>query len=183
MLVSATRYAQITGDTTSATGAVEAALADAQSMLEAELRRGLELAERTERVRVHPDGRVYPSSTPLTAGPAGSTIAGVALVGAVSPMGGEDDYAEVTYTGGFDPDEDDRSAVTCVPVELARAVAWAARAILTPADGIEVPAGATSVAVGDVSVSWGPGGSPATGEIVFPRRLVRRWRHRTDGAR
>jgi hypothetical protein len=184
VLISVDTYREITGDASSASAVVETAVQGAQRLLEEQLQRGLELEERTERMRVFPDGRVYPRCTPLVTGPSGSTISGSSLLGA-GPAGSfvePDDRTAVTYTGGFDPDEEDRSAVTFVPVELQRAVAWGARAIITPGDGLEVPSGATSVTVGDVSVSWGPGGSPATGEITFPRPLVRRYRFRSDMA-
>lgn len=185
MLISVDRYAEITGDSTSASAVVETAILDAQGLLESELHRPLELAERTERMRRFCDGRVYPSATPITAGPSGSTIYGAGLADA-GPAGSflqpADEYVSVTYTGGFDPAETDRAEVTYVPVELQRAVAFAAQAIIGADTGsLDVPEGATSVSVGDVSISWGPGGSPASGEVTFPRRLVRRWRHRTDG--
>lgn len=184
MLISVTRYQSITGDTTSATGVVETAIEDAQQLLEERLRRPLETAQRTERMRQYPDGRVYPAATPITAGPTGSTTYGVALADA-APAGSflqpADEYVDVTYTGGFDPAETDRSAVTYVPVELQRAVAWAAKALLSSPPSA-APAGATSITVGDVSVSYGPGGAPSSGEVVFDAGLVRRWRRRLDGA-
>lgn len=186
MLISVATYQSITGDTTSATAVVETAVKDAQGLLEDRLRRPLELASRTERLRRFPDGRVYPSATPITSGPAGSTVYGAALADA-APAGSflqpADEYVDVTYTGGFDPTEDDRSAVTFVPVDLARAVAWAARAIVSGVSASSPPAGARSVTVGDVSVAYGPDGAPSAGEIVFDAGLVSRYRRRRDGAR
>lgn len=183
MLISVDQYQSITGDVTSASAVVETALEDAQSLLEDRIGRGLEMVERTERVRVFPDGIVYPAVTPLVTVPAGASIQGSAVSGG-TPAGSfltpADDHSTLTYTGGYDPDETDRSAATYVPVELARAIAWAARAIISPASFGEVPAGATSVTVGDVSLSWGPGGSPAQGEVVFSSGLLRRWRRRRD---
>lgn len=180
MLITVARYRTITGDETSASGLVEDAIEQAQSLLEGRLRRPLEQAERTERMRVYADNRMYPKALPIVAVSAGAEVQGPAIVDG-TPSGTflqPDDHAEVTYTGGFDPAEEDMGEVDFVPVELARAVAWAAKAILTPADGVEVPAGATSVSVGDVSISWGPGGSPGTGEVVFSPSLIRRWRWR-----
>lgn len=185
MLISVARYRAITSDTASATAVVTEAIEDAQSQLEEQLGRGLELDERTERVRVFPDGAIYPRCTPLVAVPDGSEIQGVAVIGGgphSSALVDPDTHTTLTYTGGYNPDETDRSAVTFVPVELARAIAWAARAILTPGDGLEVPPGATSVSVGDVSISWGPAGSPTTGEVTFPRSLLRRYRYRPEMA-
>lgn len=185
MLVSVSTYQTITGDVSSATSQVEDALLLAQRELEEYLGRGLESLERTERCRVFPDGRMYPRCTPITAVPDGSTVYGAGVA-----AGGEavttswltpDTHADLTYTGGYDPAEDDMAEATYVPVTLQRAVSWAAKAVLTPADGLEIPDGATSISVGDVSVSWGAGGSPATGEIGWPDR-VRRWRWRKDMA-
>lgn len=182
MLIDIDRYRTITGDTTSASAVVEAAVVEAQHLLEERLRRGLELDERTERVKLFPDGAVFPSATPLVAVPAGATVQGAAVLGA-GPSGTflrPDDHTTLTYTGGYDPDEDDVSAATYVPVELARAVAWAAKAIIDRAAAtLEIPEGAISVRVGDVAVSWGPGGAPAGGEVIFPASLVRRYRWRT----
>lgn len=182
MLIAVDVYQAITGDTSSATASVETAIADAQGLLEDQLGRPLELDERTERLRVFPDGRVYPSATPLVSVPTGATISGASIIDG-TPAGSflrPADFAEVTYTGGFDPAEDDRSSVTYVPVDLARAIAWAAKAILSPASFGDIPAGATSATVGDVSLSWGPGGSPGTGVVGFSPQLVRRWRRRRD---
>lgn len=183
MLVSVSTYQAITGDTASATSAVDRALGEAQRLLEEYLGRGLESMERTERCRVFPDGRLYPRCTPITAVPSGSVIYGAGIA-AGGPTGTPswltpDTHTDLTYTGGYDPAEDDMAEATYVPVILQRAVAWAAKAILTPGDGLEIPAGATAITVGDVSISWGAGGSPSTGEIGWPDR-VRRWRWRKD---
>lgn len=182
MLISIARYREITGDSTTASAVVETAIEDAQSTLEDRLRRPLEQAARTERLRVFPDGRVYPRATPIISAAAGADIYGNAIVDG-TPAGTflePDDYAEVTYTGGYDPAETDLSAVDYVPVELQRAVAWAAYGILRPTDGPQAPPGATSVTVGDVSVTYGPGGAPAAGEVEFDRGLIRRWRWRGE---
>ena len=182
MLIAIARYREITGDTTSASAVVETAIDDAQALLEDQLRRPLEQAARTERLRVFADGRVYPRATPIISAQAGADIYGNAIVDG-TPEGTflePDDFAEVTYTGGYDPAETDLSAVDYVPVELQRAVAWAAYAILRPADGLQAPAGARSATVGDVSVTFGPGGAAAPGEVEFDRGLVRRWRWRGE---
>jgi hypothetical protein len=184
VLIAITRYRDITGDTSSPSAVVESAIADAQALLEGQLRRPLEQAERTERLRVFPDRRVYPRATPIVSAAAGADIYGAAIVDG-TPAGSflyADDFVEVTYTGGYDPDETDLSAVDYVPVELQRAVAWAAYAILRPGDGVQAPAGARSVSVGDVSVTFGSGGAAAPGEVEFDRGLVRRWRWRGEMA-
>lgn len=184
MLISIARYREITGDTSTASAVVETAITDAQAILEDLLRRPLEQAQRTERLRVFPDGRVYPRATPIISAAAGADIYGNAIVDG-TPAGTflePDDYASVTYTGGYDPAETDLSAVDYVPVELQRAVAWGAYSVLRPADGVQAPAGASAVSVGDVSVSYGPGGAPAAGEVQFDRGLIRRWRWRGEMA-
>lgn len=181
MLIAIARYREITGDNTSASAVVETAIDDAQALLEDQLRRPLEQAQRTERLRVFPDGRVYPRATPIISAAAGADIYGNAIVDG-TPAGtflDPDDYAEVTYTGGYDPAETDLSAVDYVPVELQRAVAWAAYTIVNAAPSA-APPGASSVTVGDVSVTYGPHGAPAAGEIEFDRGLVRRWRWRGE---
>lgn len=185
MLISVAQYRAITGDETSASGVVETAIADAQGLLEDRLGRGLELRERTERVRLV-DGVAYPSATPITAVPSGQEVQGSAVLG-VGPASvlvePSDTHRSLTYTGGFDPAETDRSAVTFVPVELSRAVAFAAQAIIDrDSSSLVIPPGAISVRVGDVAVSWGAGGAPSTGEVIFPVSLVRRWRRRRDMA-
>lgn len=190
MLVSVDRYREITGDETSASAVVEAALVDAQLLLEEDLRRPLEAEQRTERCRVFAESRgstVYPAATPLVSvsAPSGGEIVGAAVVGgslAPAPprfLTDRDQFAEVTYIGGFDPDAE-LGDVTCLPVGLQRAIAWAAKALTVPDDFSEIPTGATSASVGDVSISWGAGGSPSSGEVTFSRQLVRRWRRRLD---
>lgn len=190
MLVSIARYRDITGDESSASGVVEGALVDAQALLEEELRRPLETDTRTERCRVFGEARgatVYPSATPITSvtSPSGASVVGHAVLGGSAVSGppyfltDPDGFAEVTYVGGYDPNasagDDDY-----LPVTLQRAIAWAAKALVSPSDFAAVPAGATSASVGDVSLTWGPGGSPGQGEVVFSSRLVRRWRRRLE---
>lgn len=171
MLVTYARYLAITGDAATDAADVEAALAEAQTLLEETLRRPLESAERTERLPVL-DGRVYPSATPITDG-GDLTVEGYALTGA-SPstvLGTltDSDHATVTYTGGYTADN--------VPSCIERDIAWAAHSIVRPALASGVPVGATSVRLGDAAVTFArpsPGGqqigwSPAT--LRFRRRL------------
>ena len=184
MLVTIARYRDITGDNESASGVIEDALVDAQALLEDELQRPLEMDTRTERCRIMPEARgaaVYPKVTPLTSVTTGGTIVGHAVVGGF-PGGtfltGPEEYASVTYVGGYDPEATD--GPTLLPRTLERAIAWAAKALCVPDEFANVPAGATSVTVGDVSLTWGAGGSPAQGTVSFERRLVRRWKRRRD---
>lgn len=183
MLISITTYRDITGDTTSASAVVEDAIGDAQRALEERLGRPLEQAQRTERCRVFPDGRVYPRATPIVAAQAGATIYGASISDGHVPGSfiNPDTHAQVTYTGGYDPTETDLAAVDYVPVELRRAVAWAAHSLIHGTVSA-APAGAVSVSVGDVSVNYGPGGAPAAGELTFDRSLVARYRWRREMA-
>lgn len=188
MLVSVPRYQDVTGDTTSATADVNDRLVDAQALLEEHLQRPLETGTRTERCRIFREPRgnaLYPAVTPIASvsSPAGAEVVGAAVLGGDTGeappyfLTDPDTFAEITYIGGFDPDAETGDA-DLLPRTLERAIIWAAYAELHRSD-IAVPAGATSVSVGDVSISWGPGGSPATGEVTFPR-TVRKWRRRRD---
>lgn len=185
MLVTIARYRDITGDSTSSSAVIEDALTDAQALLEEELHRPLEQGTRTERCRIFGEPRgatVYPSATPLVTTSTGGTVVGHAIVAPTT--GGSflldpDGYATVTYLGGYDPAATAGDA-DYLPRTLERAIAWAARALVDPATFASVPSGATSASVGDVSLTWGPGGSPAQGEVSFDRKLVRRWRRRRE---
>lgn len=174
-LVTLARYRTITGDTASASGIVNAALADAQTDLEEELDRPLESAERTERLRIYPSHRhglvVWPSAQPVT--DAGDlTIAGNAVYGA-SPLGspllgGEDvGFASVTYTGGY--------TTSTVPRCIEQDIAWNARQRI--AAQAPVPVGATAVSLGDASVSFGAGGARGVSGNWSRQTLRYRRRH------
>jgi len=171
-------YRVHTGDTTSEASAVSAALVEAEQLLEEELRRTLASEERTQRLRIRADGKVYPPAYPVTA--AGSyLIDGRAIVGA-SP----DDfptitifartptpYATITYTGGFTADT--------FPVTLRHALYDLANGIISAHLVPVMLVGATSASVGDVSASYGTG-SPG-GIDVLRRGLserVARYRNR-----
>lgn len=175
-LVTVARYQAITGDTASASGTVESALAVATDDLGEELRRPLESAVRTERCRIYHETRglvVYPQATPITSAPSGYTLVGTnALVGATpvsSPafLSDDPDYASITYTGGW-------TAAT-VPRAVERAIAWAAYADLNPTAEAGIPSGVVSASVGDASVTYA--GPRVQGERRWPRS-VRAYRHR-----
>jgi hypothetical protein len=170
VLVSIARYRQITGDTTTSDDVVTAALGDAQGMIEDELDRPLESAERTETLPLKGD-RVYPRVTPITAAPGFTIIGGYALLGASMDSVGDlpwmpallasdmPQQSTVTYTGGFTSDS--------LPTKLARAIARLARHIvLNPqAKASAYPYGAKSVAAGDVSVGFEKGVGTVSDEI------------------
>lgn len=142
-------YRVHTGDTTTAASAVSAALLEAESLLEEELRRGLALEARTETLKVYPDGRVYPPAWPITA--ASLTIDGRSLLGAtpdISTFTGLIDAPRpwrvaTTWTGGFD--------ASTLPVTLEHAIYDLAQGLVASSP---VPVGATSVSLGDASVSF-----------------------------
>lgn len=167
MLVSYARYVSLTGDATSASATVEAALVEAQDLLEDELGRiGLleeDGADKVERLKLYDDsvlgGTVYPAGVPIT--DAGDfTLAGAMLI-SVPPDGGPffyrdgERYATVTYRGGF--------TSATVPAYMARDIAFAAHQLVHSPVPSSIPAGATSVRVGDAAVTFG---SPVAGGAI-----------------
>lgn len=161
-LVDVATYRRLTGDTVSDDTAAGDALADAQQLVEEYLRRPLEHAERTERLRLYrydsagagigASWAVYPKATPIdVAATTGYTVEGAALVG-ISPDDGPwivgsyepGGYATVTYTGGW--------TVDTLPLTIAREISRTAKALTRPALS-EVMANAGSVRVGDISAS------------------------------
>lgn len=184
-LVTVPRYRELTGDTTTDETTVTARLEDAQRLVEEYLRRPIERAERTERLRLYRyegtdsgfDGgwAVYPRATPIDAvATTGYTALGAALVG-VSPDAGPLSYgispttvgyATVTYTGGW--------TEATLPLTIARELARTAKALASPAAS-GVPAGATSVKVGDLSIGFGKEGATSGGLDATSRSELRRY--------
>jgi hypothetical protein len=182
-LVSADRYAAITGDNDTDEAAAEDALAEAQALLEEELgRRGLledDGTDKVERLLIRSDSSlgfvVYPTAIPIT--DAGTlTQAGAVLSGA-SPDSSpafvvqSEQWATVTYRGGYTADT--------VPESMARDIAWAAYRLLRPAAMASVPAGAKSVRLGDAAVTFDrphgggtPGVSWSTATLRHRKRRV-----------
>lgn len=169
-------YRLHTGDQTTAASAVSGALLEAQQLLEEELRRKLDLAERTASFRIHQDGRVYPNAWPIT--DAGDlVIDGRMVVGAVPDAGPftaiiavpPAPRSTITWTGGFDADT--------LPATLRNALYDLAQPIAQGASPI--PGGATSLSVGDVSVGFA---SPTSGglDALVPglASRVAKWRNR-----
>lgn len=173
-------YQVTTGDSTTASSAVSAALLEAEALLEEELRRQLASEERTKAFKIWPDGALYPDAWPITdagdlriigtrtllgAEPDDSPFLGVWPTVAAPPM------ATVTWTGGF--------TASTLPATLERALYDLAKAILSDSP---VPVGATSMSVGDVSVSFG---APTSGGLdsLLPGLATRvaRYRNRFVG--
>lgn len=177
-LVSLARYRVVTLDTTSDDAAVTAAIETAQELVEEYLRRELEEDERTETLLIAPNGRVYPSVTPIASlggDDADLTVLSEAIV--IGPAadssptwlrGESDPVATITYTGGYTDET--------VPASIERAIAFVAKDLLV-APASDAPAGAVAVRVGDVSIDYGDGGS-APGPVAPYLGLVRRYRRR-----
>lgn len=177
-LVTPARYIAITRDTNTSAEDIAAELAAAQELVEAETGRPVESAERTERMRIRygrsfPGGRVYPAATPVTVA-ADHTIVGTTALDGASPDAGifdrtDEDYATVTYTGGY--------TAETVPADLERVIARAAYRLLN-AD-LSLPVGATSVRLGDAAVTYDGATSAGTPFDDMDRAVLRRYRRRT----
>lgn len=161
-LLTAVRYGEITGDTTSVvfdSASVSARLEEAEELLEDYLDRPLALAERTETMRPDRNGWLWPRATPITDG--GSyVVEGAALIGGFASSVGIFDASvgvDVTYTGGWTADT--------LPRAIERDLAFAAHRLLhaTPPSS-EIPEGAVSVRLGDAALTFGPGGARTTGD-------------------
>lgn len=153
MLVTITRYRNLTGDDMTDDAQVTARIEEAQALIEDEYDRPLESEERTETCRLHPDLRVYPRATPIT----DIATDGVTIEDSVTLLGATADeitgwptftsstfpVATVTYTGGW--------TSGTVPAWLARAICDLAAACWGPSG---TPAGATSVRLGDAAVTY-----------------------------
>lgn len=195
-LVSFARFQELTGDTTSASATVEAALDLAVDLVEEALDRFLEEGTYTEWLPVHlargrevwPNGatRCYPSAYPVSAvtSPSGASllagsdriIQGVGL--ATTPASLDDlplTHVQVTYTGGY-------TAAT-LPKGLERIIVLVARAIVAEyAGSTPLPGGVTGLKLGDAQVTFTSGVSPSMAalETLVPGigHLCRPWRKR-----
>lgn len=174
-MITAVRYSEITGDTTTAATAVSARVEDAVELLEDYLDRPLAHGERTESLIPDRFGRLWPKATPISDG-GDYTVEGLALVGP-GPFGlsgfiDPTDSIEVTYSGGW--------TVDTLPSCIERDLAWATYRLLHPesvAPLTTIAAGATSARLGDAALTWGAGGRPA------PQDTDGWWSRRTRGYR
>lgn len=168
-LASIAQYRMVTNDLTTEDYKVTSALADAQNQIEEFCQREFDQAQRTETLRLYPNGRVYPKAFPLVSvlNMAGAMIDGWAvLLGygyqwattGLNPFVsgfGADTWAwtpqiTMTYTGGYAPG--------LIPPSVTRAACQVTYDLLHPVMMAGVPTGATSITVGDTSIS-GPFGS------------------------
>ena len=163
MLVTVLRYRAITGDQVTGDEAVSARIEEATELLEGELGRPLEQAERTERMQPTRDGLLWPLATPLVAA-TGYTIDGHALRGSFAFVY---DFVsdsltapEVTYTGGWVERTANPDSAFRLLVHIERDIAFAAQALGRSSTPLAVPAGASSVSLGDASVTFKDGYHP-----------------------
>lgn len=157
-LVTVARYRSITGDDATAVSAVEERLTDAVAMLEEELGRPLEQAERTEIVWADRAGRLYPAATPIIDAPGwtidGHTLTGRSLWGAWFDEDGPE-TTTVTYTGGWVERSGNPTAPNRLPVCIERDLAWCAFRLGQPTNTalVTLPAGVDQVRLGDAALS------------------------------
>lgn len=177
--VTLAQYVTHTGDTVSPSATVEANLAVAERMVEDYLRRELASAERSEEMKVWPNGLVYPKHVPVTSVQASARyeVKNEAIIKYVTPddlvsevVGNwsdpDDGYphsrptATVTYVGGWTSET--------MPVSIVRVVALAAQALTVP--GTAPKLGVKQASVGDVSVTYandsGSNGTEALDSLV-----------------
>lgn len=198
-LVDASAYLRFTGDRASAGTDVTLALTDALAAVDEHCNRTFAYGTYTETLYVYPDGKVYPSATPLVevinpAGQANIQGAGVWIgwwdpfpvlaATAWSAQAGYPPQTTLTYSGGYQPYGVTDGPTPQVPVKIARVVAQLAYKGLHPLQLPDVPAGVNSVHVGDVGYS-GPRTIEITGDLIddameavlagFVRRPVRAW--------
>lgn len=156
--VSVAAYRVRTDDNATPGTFVTGALAEAEELLEGELRRDLASEERTEALRIWEDGSIYPPAYPITSATA-LTIDGRRLVGATPDVetfvGLIDAWcdttrrATVTWTGGFTGP----AGAKPLPKVLEHAIYDIARGLVSSAPA-PVLVGATAASVGDVSVTY-----------------------------
>ncbi len=168
-LLSIERYRTLTHDNTSASGVVGEAIDDAIGELIEELRRPIELAERTEDVTICEDGRVYPIVWPITAVVGGYEFDEISVIFTDTPaygdmpidIGGSPTITRLTYTAGWTADT--------LPVGVQRAIAEIAYNLTRSAPAIAAEfQNASSIRNGDVAIGFGKGGvgaGSATGRV------------------
>lgn len=158
-LVTAARYQWITGDTITPSALVEERIEEAVSLLEEELGRPLEQAERTEIVWADRAGRLYPLATPIIDAPGwtidGHTLTGRSMWGAWFDEDGSPETTTVTYTGGWVERSGNPTAPNRLPVCIERDLAWCAFRLGQPTNTalVTLPAGVDQVRLGDAALS------------------------------
>lgn len=168
-LVSADDYARETRDSASQSSDITDALTGALAAVDEHCRRKFAYAEYTETLYVYPDGKVYPTNTPLASVSSPANIPSTGLQGAgiylgvflpVPAMINSGDWnaavppqASVTYMGGYQPYGTTDGATDALPWSLMRAVCRIAYLTLHPVALPGMPAGAKSASVGGLTIS------------------------------
>lgn len=186
MIVTVARYRTIAADTVTPDLVATDALEFAAELLEEDLGRPLDEAERTETMWLDRAGWVWPRANPIiSVATPGWIPEGDLLRPAVAwqptgdiLLGHPEATVDITYTGGWVERTANPAAPNRLPASIEADLAWAAHA-LTHRNSLasSVPAGATSVRLGDVSVSFGPGGAAAELDMTIRwSRRTMRWR-------
>lgn len=171
-------YRRITKDNTSFDGDVNEGLIKAQSFVESETDRYFDLEERTESLKLHSDGRVYPFATPVVSvsSPAEATVSFGSILW-TGDWTAQIDPAPlfpqlrprllVTYEGGYDDGE--------APEDLRRLICLVAQADLKE-QTVQVPVGASNVKVGDIAYSGSYLGLASYSPLIW--NLIKKWKRR-----
>jgi hypothetical protein len=186
-VLSTARYRTLTGDNDTNDTVVAARIAEAEELLTEALCRPLEYATRTERCYLDRAGWAWPQARPIASVvgylPDGHGVPNVARSADDILRDTCADYADLTYTGGWDaadaasPHTGHKIPAT-VEADLAACAQWIGGRAARLAAAVDSPDGATSVRVGDVAVSYGPGGAPSPGDSYQWSRATLRHRYR-----
>jgi hypothetical protein len=190
-LLTLTGYQQVTGDTSTDSGAFTATLADALDELQRETRRTLLYAQYTERLYVYRNGMVYPTATPLDTtkavnNPGADPPENVGIfqgngiwVGWFVPLpslpiwqGVVPAQTDITYWGGYTGTD---GPGPYLPAALKRVIAKVCWYMLHPVTLSGLPGGVKSASVGGVSMSGDL--SAMVDRDPALARDIRRWRH------
>lgn len=187
MLLSNTRYTEITGE--SAPANFESLQGQVVARLEGALNRLLPSQERTERVTAAYDGLAYPKATPITDVEGDLPFDEIAVqvgrpsgyVFARGPFGSHVDvsvggyaWGDLTYTGGY--------TAETLPEGLAQAIAWGVHTLAAAqagngTGGATVPPGVSSLSIaGEYSVAFTAGHTAGADGYPLPDR----WTHLAD---
>lgn len=172
MLITNTRYTQITGQAAPAN--FETLQDDVIARLEDLLNRALTLQERTERVVSNYDGLFYPSATPIVDVQEDLLFDDQSIqVGRPSPrsFSFSDLHALtpefITYSGGYTPET--------LPYGLAHAIAWGIHTVSSTASGAisGSPSGVSSLSIaGEYSVTFSDGMTAGADGQPMPVRFA-----------
>lgn len=173
MLITEAYYRSITGDSSTAASAVSANIEEAQSLIEDNLKRSLDLDTYTETLELW-STTVYPTNTPLVSTADGDIHPQAAAIdvtdtGNTSSFGGKS-YTPITYYGGW--------TYLTLPSKLKVAIAKTARGLAL--GGSQRASGVILAQVGDVRVEYGSNSSDPL-DLIAPgvSALIKPYRKRT----